>query len=594
MMPQSLSATFVPEMCNHLWQSTVVVLIAWLLALALHNNHARTRYWIWMIASLKFLIPFSLFIAAGELLRARMAAPLQHPALADAMQQLTLPFAWTVPHATAAYAGAAPVVATGHTKVWLFLLLAIWLCGASVIALSWMRSWWKIRIIVRASSRLPLLTEVPVLSSPDLLEPGIFGIVRPVLLLPEGIESRLTSPQLDTIIAHEMCHVRRRDNLTAAIHMMVAALFWFHPAVWWIKARLLEERERACDEAVLLSGNEAPLYAESILNVCKFYVESPLTCVSGITGADLKRRIARIMAEQSARRLDLGRKLLLGLAGSVVVAMPVVFGLVHIRYVHAQTLVAVVTKKEGVSPTFVAETDAKPSFEVATIKPNKSGTFFMNINVSHDTFSATNVGLQELLQQAYGINSELISGLSGWANSTRFDINAKSLDIGAGRDLHEEQLSPMLQELLVNRFHLKVHRETKILPVYDMVIAKGGIKFKQSAAEGSPEDRSPDNVDRGGMNFMDGQLIGHAVTLAPLVDMLTHQLHRTIIDRTGLTGKYNFTLTPPSGDSSDRSLEPSATYLFTSLPEQLGLKLQPSKGPVETLVVDHVEMPSEN
>ena len=457
-MPQSLSAAWtdiVPGMANHLWQSTVVVLIAWLLALALRNNHARTRYWVWMIASLKFLVPFSLLIAAGEAFRARITTPIQHPGFdAGNGARFTQPFVLTVPHATAtsaatAHAGAAPALTSGHVYIWpVFLLLrrlglrcaGYWCLRGRVVG-------WKIRSLVRASSSpMTLLADVPILSSPNLLEPGIFGIVRPVLLLPEGIdEPSDTMPQLDTIIAHEMSHVRRRDNLTAAIHMAVAAVFWFHPAVWWIKARLLEERERACDEAVLQSGNDAPLYAESILNVCKFYVESPLACVSGITGADLKRRIVRIMAEQAARKLDLGRKLLLGSAGIIAVATPVIFGLVHINSVHAE---ATAEEATGVVvPKGEKTAETKPSFAVATIKPNKSGTLFMNINVSHDSFSATNIGLKELLQQAYGINTNLISGLTGWADSTRYDINAKSLDIGAGKSLSEEQLSPMLQEL---------------------------------------------------------------------------------------------------------------------------------------------------
>ncbi len=137
------------------------------------------------------------------------------------------------------------------------------------------------------------------LSSQSLLEPGVFGIVRPVLLLPAGITNRLTASQLEAIVAHEMCHVRRRDNLTAAFHMLVEAALWFHPMVWWIGMKLVEERERACDEAVLQSSLDAETYAEGILNVCKAYVESPLPCISGVTGASLKERIVRIMTEQT-------------------------------------------------------------------------------------------------------------------------------------------------------------------------------------------------------------------------------------------------------------------------------------------------------
>jgi beta-lactamase regulating signal transducer with metallopeptidase domain len=322
---------------NHLWQSTVVTLIAWLLTLALKNNQARTRYLIWMIASVKFLLPFSLLITAGEWLRSALATPVQRPALAAVMEQFTQPFPQTAFHTPGAVDYFSVASTAPDHRDWLpVILVATWLCGFLAIAISWASSWWQIRAAIHTGSPMTLLAGVPVLSSPGSLEPGVFGIIHPVLLLPEDLSDRLSPAQLNTIVAHEICHVRRRDNLTAAIHMVVAAAFWFHPAVWWIKARLLDERERACDEAVLRLGNQAQLYAESILNVCKFYVEAPMACMSGVTGSDLKRRIVRIMSEQAARKLDWGRKLLLCAAGMATVAAPVVFGLVHITGVRAQ------------------------------------------------------------------------------------------------------------------------------------------------------------------------------------------------------------------------------------------------------------------
>jgi uncharacterized protein (TIGR03435 family) len=321
---------------NHLWQSTAVTAIAWLLALALRSYQARTRYWVWMIASVKFLVPFSLFITVGEWLRPKDAAHIQGPALAAMMEQITQPFPQTASPVHVSVS-TLPATVPHQDNLLPLIVLALYLCGFFVVVFSWIRDWVRIRASVRASSRIMLLAEVPVLSSPRLLEPGIFGVIRPVLVLPEGICDRLSMAHLGTIIAHEICHVRRRDNLTASIHMVVAALFWFHPAVWWIKARLLEERERACDEAVLQSGYDADLYAESILNVCKFYVESPLACVSGVTGSDLKRRIVRIMEEQVARKFNLGTKLLLGLAATALLAMPVFLGLVRINRVSAQS-----------------------------------------------------------------------------------------------------------------------------------------------------------------------------------------------------------------------------------------------------------------
>src|SRR5206468_2258299 len=177
--------------------------------------------------------------------------------------------------------------------------------------------------------------------SPGLLEPGIVGVFHPVLLLPAGIAQRLTAQQLDAVFAHELCHVRRRDNLSSAIHMIAEALFWFHPLVWWIGARLVEERERACDEGVLRLGKEPRIYADAILNVCKLYVESPLVCVSGVTGSDLKKRIEAIMMNRTGQRLNHAKKLLLAGAGVAALAGPFVIGVVigvgHAPPVRAQS-----------------------------------------------------------------------------------------------------------------------------------------------------------------------------------------------------------------------------------------------------------------
>ncbi len=312
---------------NHLWQSTIVAALALLLTLALQKNQARIRYWVWLAASAKFLLPFSLLMAAGQWMRSVVAAPITKPSVAAAIEQVTQPFQ-----------GSTTIDAVGtalpaHGVAWLpAILLAVWFCGVLLIAVRWVRAWMRIRAVVREAAPaeiiadMPIAAGLPVLCSSALLEPGVFGILRPVLLLPKGIRDRLQPAQLRAIVAHEMCHVRRRDNLTFALHMITQAVFWFHPLTWWIGTRLIEERERACDEAVLEAGGEAEVYAEGILNVCKFYLESPLACAAGVSGADLKHRIARIMTAPMTHRLNLTRKLLLGAAGFAAVALPLVAG----------------------------------------------------------------------------------------------------------------------------------------------------------------------------------------------------------------------------------------------------------------------------
>src|SRR6202040_2187662 len=136
----------------------------------------------------------------------------------------------------------------------------------------------------------------------------------------------LSPSEMNAILAHELCHVRRRDNLLALIHMIVQAIFWFHPLVWWIGARLVDERERAGDAEVVRLGSDPQVYAESILKTCQFYVESPLVCVSGVTGSGLKQRIEAIMRGHGGQQLNIWRKLLLATFGVMAVALPISTG----------------------------------------------------------------------------------------------------------------------------------------------------------------------------------------------------------------------------------------------------------------------------
>ena len=334
-----IPAHWITALANHVWQSTAAAVVLGLLALVLRKNPARIRHWLWMIASAKFLFPIAVLILVGGSLRPAPPVAVQQPAVSAVLSDVTVPFS-RLPHGVTEETPAVPVAHTAGRswltgENWQLGLSALWAAGFLLVLFSWWRKWRIMRVAVAGATQIGVVEGVPVMASKSLLEPGVFGIWRPVLLFPEGIATRLTTPQLNAIFAHEMCHIRRRDNLWSAIHMLVEAIFWFHPLVWWIGVRLVEERERACDEAVL-QHNEAEDYAEGILNVCKLYLESPLACVSGVTGADLKKRVLRIVGKQVARNLDLSRKLLLCAAGALGVAGPVAFGLLHVVEARAQ------------------------------------------------------------------------------------------------------------------------------------------------------------------------------------------------------------------------------------------------------------------
>ena len=359
-------------------------------------------------------------------------------------------------------------------------ILAVWLGGFATVASIRFRGWLRIREAVCAGTATGISETVEIRASPYLLEPGVVGIARPVILLPEGIAEQLMPSELETVLAHELCHIRRRDNLFAAIHMIVEALFWFHPLVWCIGARLVEERERACDEEVLSRGSHPEVYADAILNVCKLYAQSPLACVSGVSGATIRRRIEAIMLNRGLRRLSRAKKLLLAGAGTAALAGPVAIGL----------LIGV-----GSAPVIQAQS-TRQKFEVASIHacgpnavvPLREGGGLGDIGPSPNRVTRNCVTVMSLLQDAYVIFADgqnrspssvqmpPIERAPAWISSDLYTIEAKA----EGTPGQPAMLGPMMQSLLEDRFHLKLHRETRSGPAYELTVAKGGSRLKNN------------------------------------------------------------------------------------------------------------------
>jgi beta-lactamase regulating signal transducer with metallopeptidase domain len=299
----------VTALLDHLWQSTLFAMPLAALTLLLHRHAAAVRFWLWFAASVKFLVPFSALMAVGAALTWPVVPVLPGGPTLEVLQNTAAPFTNTP---------AASVVPDG-TTTWIMLLIAAWAAGTFLGLLIWGLRWLKLRALVGAARPLAISAPLPVLTSSAPVEPGLFGIIRPVLILPEGIQARLNRQEMDAILAHEFCHFRRRDNLTAAVHMLVESLFWFHPLVWWLGRRLMHERERACDEAVLAAGNDPRVFAEGILNVCRFYIQTPSACSSALSGADLRGRIETVLANRKVRRLGRARKY--GLAALVILSL---------------------------------------------------------------------------------------------------------------------------------------------------------------------------------------------------------------------------------------------------------------------------------
>lgn len=230
-----------------------------------------------------------------------------------------------------------------------------------------------------------------------------------------------------------------------------------------------------------------------------------------------------------------------------------------------------------------------PSYDVSTVRPNTAGGGHVSISTNNDIFHAENVSFKDLLQDAFGIQRNLIFGIPAWAESARYDINAKVLDAEPHQLylLTPEQRRDMYLGLYESRFGLKWHYETRIMPDYELVVAKDGPKFKPAAPNKGSDGVSQHNTD---LTMTNMPMLG-------LVQNLSREVERPVVDKTGLTGKYDLHLKWSRQDSaaaSDAGNPDAPPPIFTALQEQLGLKLQPGKDPVQVVVIDSLTPPTAN
>jgi uncharacterized protein (TIGR03435 family) len=591
---------------NHLWQSTLFGVAVAVLTRGFARTHAGVRFWLWFATSMKFLLPFSLLVTLGGALPWTLTSPTASP-FASVVMHIGQPFLASVSP------GESPASPTAAGTAWLALVVAaIWPCGAAAILIGRYRTWRRIRRSLLTSTpvhigHVTLPAGVRLRSSADVLEPGVIGLWRPIILLPAGIDRHLTHGQLEAVISHETCHIKRRDNLLASLHMVVELVFWFHPLVWWIGRRLVEERERACDEEVLRLHGSPRAYAEAIIRVCERYVETRLACVAGVSGSDLRKRIEVIMSDETADGLSGWSKRLLLSAATAAIIVPIVVGMLESPRVHAQ------------APSQTRATDSL-AFDTAAVRRNKTTAQGMTFNSQAEGWlTATNVTAAMLIRFAYDLPGFQVSGGPDWIYSETFDVTARA---DGNPSLPSKRM--MLRRLLTERFKLGTHTETRELPNYALTLARSdgrlGPRIRRASvdcasveqpslftsvgpapADGpspcgyfgfSPNTNVPSG--RGGLAF-------RGLTMPALATKLMPMVRRTVVDDTGLAGYYDAEFDflaelppppPPPGMHNPWS-EPFVT-VFTVLPEQLGLKLDSRRGPVDVLVIDRAEQPAEN
>ncbi|MGH9238816.1 MAG: TIGR03435 family protein [Vicinamibacterales bacterium] len=423
--------------------------------------------------------------------------------------------------------------------------------------------------------------------------PMTCGVVRPAIILPR--DAKAWNPEdLRRAIVHEVEHIRRGDWLMMCVARVVCALYWFHPLVWLAWRRLRLEAERACDDAVLHSA-QPEAYADQLVTLAERLASKRTDSVLAMANrGDLSARVATLLDGRQAR----------GPAGSLCIATAAIAAVLLSMAVAPLRAVAVPQSSQSAAPV---------KFDVASVRVNRSGTPGGFRGTKGRIFIATNQSLRRVIADAYGIPADRVLGGPGWIGTAsvsfllvggeRFDIMA-TLPDGA----KVNQVPAMLRALLANRFKLVVHTEMRELPIYALATAredgrlgpqlkKASIDCEAVEAAGEvippPAPGEPQRCAR----EVGGAIIGRGQTLSALARMLSLFSDRPVLDRTGLSGGFDFDVrfpelnTPPGGSGGPG---PDGGGIFVAVQEQLGLKLQPARGSLEFIVIDNVERPTEN
>ena len=488
------------------------------------------------------------------------------------------------------------------------LVVMLWLAGALVLWVRLAAGWigaarlrtrlagsapqeWQ-RAFDRLGARLRVGRRVRLLVSGMVEAPVVVGWIRPVVLVPIGAFAGLPADYLEALLLHELAHIRRHDYLVNIAQSLAEVLLFYHPAVWWISGHIRAERELCCDDAAVAATGDAFTYA---LALAGLEARRPAHARAALaaSGGRLPDRIARLLGQTRPEPRTFSAP---GTACAVLLAITagLMFG----------------------------QPAGRPKFEVASVKPTREARNYAGMRpLPGGRLTADNYAVRGLIMRAYDLQDFQIVGGPGWLHDTGFDIEAKG-DPNATR----AQLMLMLQSLLEERFQLQYHRETRQVPVYALTVTKGGSKLPPPKEGGcvktgpnvqlSPADTPCGSVNIGmspsGMNAHGGD-----VPMPELIRVLSSMLGRPVLDRTGITTNFDLRLEFTVDDTLEglmrdwgtvqghresmmsaaaegaRDLHAAANILG-AVQEQLGLKLEATKGPAEVMVIDHVEKPGAN
>lgn len=422
----------ISALLDHLWQSTLFGVAAGLVALCLRGNSAAVRHGLWLAASLKFLVPFSalyLLGAAAGIPPPVESQPAFFPDVIDAAAPVLSPAMALHDAPRESFPG------------WMALCCVLWLLGSLALAWRWVIGWRRALEVTRGARPAPgewrdtFVTDAAI-------EPSVARVLRPVVLLPARLLERLQPAQLSAVMAHEQEHIARHDVLKSQLHRLVETLFWFHPLVWMIGRRLEEERERACDEAVLADGHEPAEYAAGILAVCRHCAGAPHPHSISALAGNLPARVAGILDARTPAALGFLRSFSLSLAAFLLTVVPLFAGSIDAAARHHLRV----------------QRDARLLMNAAIdVRTAANGGARAQVSASEFEVNVRNSSLRELLALAYDVEPAAVGGRE-WLDHPRYDISAR-LPVGPGvaKDFDPVALRGLVTQVLASRFNVEIH-----------------------------------------------------------------------------------------------------------------------------------------
>jgi uncharacterized protein (TIGR03435 family) len=586
---------------HFLWQGLLIAIVyAAARRIVLRTSSPQTRY----------------LFACGAL-AAMLAAPLvtweltrPSQAAAEAMYRIR-----TTPAAASTTGSAATTswpdsiratVSSVPSDQFLSWVVMVWLAGAVVFWVRLMGGWAVTarmqRMLVRRAppewqerfsklgAQIGISSPVRLIVSALVQVPTVVGWLRPMVLVPVGALGGLPAEHLEALLLHELAHIRRRDYLINILQSVAESLLFYHPGVWWVSGHIRAERELCCDDIAVSISGDAFTYARALAQL-ESYRPAHLTAAIAANDGSLPNRIARLLGRsRPAIRTGLGPDVIT-VAGLLVVAAYGLFG----------------------------QSSDSPRFAVASIKRDPSReqlSIAAPIGVGYrpgGRLVAGNAPLAMLIQRAYAVQGFQVVGGPAWIHTDGYDIDAKPES-----STDQKQMWLMLRTLLADRFKLAMHTETRSLPVYDLLAVKSGTKLPaprsgacSEALTAMPERGQQRQAPPCGPGLIKSgtglTMEGISVSIPAFAKMLSTMMGREVIDKTGFAGRFALHLEfamddalaglPNSvgpdapGQPADAAARPS---IHTALQEQLGLRLQASTGPVDVLVIDHIERPVQN